>query len=73
MVHFLLLSPSVFRPTALGIFYIALLPLLCPAAEKEHQHDSISAKINSIAWSEIDFNLTDAFAQRLHMRCVACG
>jgi hypothetical protein len=43
---------------------VLLLPLFCPASEKNHKRFGISAKINTVAWPEVDNSFQNPSADR---------
>ena len=44
---------------------VTLLPLLCPTSEKNHKRFAVSAKIDTVAWAEVDDSLLNPSADCL--------
>jgi cytochrome c553 len=55
----------------LGDRDVAVLPLLGPAAEQNHDSVALLAEVDAIAWPEIDAVLEDAGTHALYVREVA--
>jgi hypothetical protein len=64
------LSILVFDPAGLGIHDVFALPLLGAAAEQDDEHLAVPSEVNSIAGSEIHFQLGHTAADAFHVRAI---